>query len=213
MQIKVNLQIFLFIAIFILTHQIEIYACIMIFSLIHELGHMLAGLLLRLKPKTLNFMPFGIRLTFETYEYSNLVERKKFFIAIAGPLTNLIICIIASLLHINCGMKEIIIYSNLLITLFNLIPLYPLDGGRILKCIIKLKYKGMKAETIVNKISNSLIILLTAVSSIAILYFKNLAILFILIYLWVINLNENKKYKIKLRMYNIMGKNNKCIDN
>lgn len=213
MQIKVNVQIFLFIAIFILTHQIEIYACIMIFSLIHELGHMLAGIFLRLKPKTLNFMPLGIMLTFETYEYSNLVEMKKIFIAIAGPLTNLIICIIVKLLHIDYAMKQIIIYSNLLITLFNLIPLYPLDGGRILKCIIKLKCKGIKVDTIINKISNSLIIILTAISSVAILYFKNLAILFVLIYLWIIVLNENKKYRVKARMYNIIQKTNKCIDN
>ena len=55
MQIKVNLRIFLFIAIFVLTHQIEIYTCIMIFSLVHELGHMIAGILLKLKPKSLNF--------------------------------------------------------------------------------------------------------------------------------------------------------------
>ena len=212
MQIKVNLQIFLFVAIFILTHQIEIYSCIMIFSLIHELGHMLAGAFLRLKPKTLNFMPFGIKITFETYGYSNLVEMKKIFIAIAGPLTNLIICIIASLLHINCVMKQNIIYSNLLIALFNLIPLYPLDGGRILKCIIRLKCKGIKTDIIINKISNTLIILMTAISSVGILYLKNFAILFVLIYLWIIVINENKKFNIKMKVYNTLQKTDKCID-
>ena len=41
MQIKVNLQIFLFIVIFALTHQIEIYVWLMLFAFIHELGHML----------------------------------------------------------------------------------------------------------------------------------------------------------------------------
>ena len=184
----------------------------MVFSLIHELGHMLAGILLKLKPKSLNLMPFGISLTFEIYEYKKLLEIKKIFIAIAGPVTNLIICIIAKFLHIDYGIKQIIIYSNLLITLFNLMPLYPLDGGRILKGIIKLKCKGIESDKIINKISNILIVLLTAISSIGILYFKNLAILFILIYLWILVLNENKKYNIKVKIYNMIEKTNKCID-
>lgn len=212
MQIKINLQIFLFIIIFALTHQIDIYACIMIFSLIHELGHMIAGILLKLKPKALSFMPFGISLTFETYEYKRLVEIKKIFIALAGPLTNFIICIITSFLHTIPEIKQTIIYSNILIAIFNLMPLYPLDGGRILKGIIRLKCKEIEADKIVNNISNIIVILLTVISSIGILYFKNIAILFILMYLWIIVINENKKYGIKTRMYNIIQKTNKCID-
>ena len=207
MQIKVNLQIFLFIIIFILTHQIEIYAWIMLFTFIHELGHMIAGLLLKLKPKSLSFMPFGISITFEDYGYKKLMEIKKILIAIAGPITNLVICIITALLHIEEKTKELIIYSNILIGLFNLIPLYPLDGGRILKGIIRIKTSEKKADKIINKISNIIIIILTAISSIAILYFKNLAILFIIIYLWLIIIKENKRYNIKRKMYSIVQKN------
>ncbi len=212
MQIKVNLQIFLFIIIFALTHQIEIYGWIMLFAFIHELGHMMAGIVLKLKPKELNFMPFGISLTFETYGYRKLIEIKKIIIAIAGPLTNSIICIITAFLHIDTEVKELIIYSNILIALFNLIPLYPLDGGRILKGIIRLKYEEMKSDEIVNKISNILIIILTAISSIVILYFKNIAILFVIIYLWLIIINENKKYNMKKKVYKLLQKNNECID-
>lgn len=207
MQIKINLQIFLFIIIFILTHQIEIYGWIMLFAFIHELGHMMAGLILRLKPKSLNVMPFGISITFETYEYKKLIEIKKILIATAGPLINLIICIIASVLHINAETKQLIIYSNILIVLFNLLPLYPLDGGRILKGIIRLKHEEIKSDKIVNKISNILIISLTGISSIGILYLKNLSILFILMYLWIIVINENKKYNIKMKVYNTLAKN------
>ena len=213
MLIKVNLQIFLFIIVFALTHQIKIYAFIMIFALIHELGHLMAGIFLKLKPKSLNFMPFGISLTFETYGYKKLIEIKKILIAVAGPLTNLIICVITMFLHINSETKQIIIYSNLLIALFNLIPIYPLDGGRILKNIFRFKYDKMKSDRIVNKISNTLIILATALSSVGILYLKNLAILFVLIYLWIIVINENKKYNIKVKIYNTLQKTNKCIDN
>lgn len=212
MQIKVNLQIFLFIIIFVFTHQIEIYGWIMLFAFIHELGHMLAGIVLKLKPKALNFMPFGISITFETFEYKKLVEIKKILIAIAGPLTNLIICIIAFFLHIDLATKAIIIYSNILIALFNLIPIYPLDGGRILKGIIRLKNEEIKSDSIINKTSNILIVALTVIASILILYLKNIAILFVVAYLWIIVINENKKYNMKIKVYEILEKDKQCID-
>lgn len=212
LQIKVNLQIFLFIIIFALTHQIEIYGWIMLFAFIHELGHMFAGIVLKLKPKSLSFMPFGISITFETYEYKKLVEIKKILIAIAGPLTNLIICIIAVFFNINLATKALIIYSNILIALFNLIPIYPLDGGRILKGIIRLSHEEIESDRIVNRISNILIIVLTAIASILILYLKNIAILFIIAYLWVMIINENKKYNMKIKMYEILEKDKQCID-
>jgi hypothetical protein len=34
----------------------------------HEMGHLLAGICLGLKPKKLDIMPFGITITFEEYE-------------------------------------------------------------------------------------------------------------------------------------------------
>ena len=212
LQIKVNLQIFLFIVIFALTHQIEIYGWIMLFAFIHELGHMLAGIILKLKPKSLNLMPLGISVTFETYEYKKLIEIKKIAIALAGPLTNLIICLITTFLDIDIITKELITYSNILIALFNLIPLYPLDGGRILKGIINLKHDKFRANEIINRISNILIIVLTAISSVLILYLKNIAILFVIIYLWLMVINENKKYNMKQRVYKIIQKNDECID-
>lgn len=212
MQIKINLQIFLFIIIFILTNQIEIYAWIMLFAFIHELGHMIAGILLKLKPKALNLMPVGISVTFETYGYKKLLETKKILIAMAGPITNIVICLVTIFLHIQEEVKELIIYSNILIALFNLMPIYPLDGGRILKGIIRLKHKEITADRIVNKISNIMIIILTALSSIIILYIKNIAILFVIIYLWLIIIKENKKYRMKEKMYQVIQKTNKCID-
>ena len=115
MQKKINLQIFLFIIIFILTHQIEIYAWVMLFAFIHELGHMLAVLLLKLKPKTLSLMPFGISITFEAYGYKKLIEIKKIIVALAGPATNFLIAVLVALLHIDTNLKHTIIYSNVLI--------------------------------------------------------------------------------------------------
>ena len=210
MQIELNLKIFIFILIFLFTGQLEIYGILMIFALIHEIGHMIIGILLRFKPSRLRIIPFGFNISFNTYceDYNkkvvkaNILILKKLLIAMAGPITNLIIALIVYVLKINNS--EIIVYSNLLIAIFNLIPIYPLDGGRIIKYIINIFLGRRKAFYYSNLISNIVISIATAISSIAIIYYKNIAILFVLIYLWAIVIMENKKYKIKKKIYDII---------
>ena len=48
MRITIDLKIFLFAIIFIITKQIEFYAILMAYAIIHELGHLLCGVFLRL---------------------------------------------------------------------------------------------------------------------------------------------------------------------
>ncbi|MBE5819409.1 MAG: hypothetical protein E7310_01050 [Clostridiales bacterium] len=204
MQIKLNLQIFIFILVFIITKQIEIYVILMLFALIHELGHIIVGILLGLKPKVLKIMPFGLTVIFEdsklTEKNYRKIEKKKIIVALAGPFINLIIMVIALLLN-----KELIAYSNLLIMLFNLIPIYPLDGGRALKSIMRLKKEKREVDKLINKTSNILVIIMTAVSSVLIIYMKNFVVIFIVIYLWYIVIIENKRYKVKKRVEDIIS--------
>ena len=65
MHIKIDLKIFIFALLFLLTNRIDIYASIMLFALIHELGHLLLGLILGFKPKNIVIMPYGVKLNFK----------------------------------------------------------------------------------------------------------------------------------------------------
>ena len=205
LSINISLKIFLFVTIFILTNQIEIYVLLMIFAVLHEIGHLVAGILLGFKPKKINFMPLGFCIQFnipvEIYNRrllkSNILSLKKLIIALAGPLVNLILSIIFIALHMNINL----IYANILICIFNLIPIYPLDGGRIIKNTLKIIFGNKKALKLTNVISNVLMIILSMISSVAILYYKNIAIFFIVIYLWIVTIIENKKYNLKNKIY------------
>lgn len=208
MQIKIDIKIFIFAIIFFITRQIKIYAFLMAFALIHELGHMIAGLLLGLKPQCIEIAPYGFNISFRTnyddynikIKNASLISLKKIIIATAGPITNLIIavctyiyCFVTSQVIIFNINADMIIYANILIFIFNLIPIYPLDGGRILKEIIKIN-RGIGTSYIyINKISNISIIIITILSSFLILKYKNIAIIIVLVYLWLITIRENKR--------------------
>ena len=99
MKFRIDLKIFLLVFLFCLTKQIKIYAMIMMFAIIHELGHLLMGILLGMKPEKLEIKLIGLSISFkiENNDYNkkikkgNLLEVKKILVAMAGPVTNFII--------------------------------------------------------------------------------------------------------------------------
>ena len=223
MSIKIDLKIFLFLVIFLITRQIEIYVLLMFFALIHEFGHFFMGLALGLKPETLTVIPTGFSISFKTkcenynvkIKNGNLLAIKQIIIAIAGPLINILIIFACYIYNLTTNYTtifntpiEAIVYANILIFIFNMLPIYPLDGGRIFKEIIHI-FLGLKNSYILtNQISNIITILLTALSSIYILIYKNIAILFILTYLWIILIRENKIFNKKMNILKLISKKN-----
>ena len=214
MRFKIDLKIFLFLIIFYFTKQIHIYALIMIFAFIHELGHLLAGILCGMRPEKLEIKPYGVSVSFKLFpkDYnikigkSNKLEVKKILVALAGPVTNLLIIIVSPNLPLEFFKKLMIICSNILITIFNLIPIYPLDGGRITKSILNITFGKRKAEKYINNISFITLILITFISSILIYVFENIAIFLIVIVLWIMYIVEDIKYKRKLEIYKLLEK-------
>lgn len=218
MSIKIDLKIFLFLFLFLLTSQFEIYIILFVFAILHELGHLVAGLILKFKPEEMRLTPMGLQIRFKTQareinakiKQAREINIKRAIIAIAGPITNFAIAVIAIIVAWVSGnaqniyIYQIIIYSNFLIGMFNLIPIYPMDGGRLLKEVLTISCGRKKAYKITYITSKTILILLTAVASVAILYIQNIAILFILAYLWYLEINEIRTYNRRKNIENIV---------
>ena len=186
MKIRIDLKIFIFFAIFYFTNQIKIYIIIMFFSFLHELGHIIVGIMLKMKLEKIEILPCGFSSSFKAnlrdYKYkiknANLLILKNLIITMAGPIVSIIMVIIFTYIDIQYITKQEAIYSNLLIAIFNLIPLYPLDGGRIIKGILHIEFGREKSESIVSNVSRMAIVILTIISSIAVYCLKNIAMEF-----------------------------------
>lgn len=196
MKIRIDLKIIIFMLIFYFTHQLRIYLIIMFFCIFHEIGHLLAGIILKVKPEKIEIMPCGLSISF--YKNVTNCKIKELIIVLAGPITSALLAILSQNIKFAYIMKEEAVYSNILILLFNLIPIYPLDGGRIIKTILDVKLKNNKNNNIINKINYIAIIILTIISSIGVFYYKNFAIFLICIFLWIMVLREKTTKSIDI---------------
>lgn len=207
MRIRIDLKIIIFLVLFYITNQISIYLTIMFFCVIHELGHIIAGLILKMLPEKIEIIPCGLNVSFKTKKVDmetqigkgTLQELKMVLVALAGPLVSLILVILYTYNQPLYISRQDAIYSNILIFLFNILPIFPLDGGRILKGILDILFGKNQSDFLIEKITNINMIILTVVSSITIYYFKNIAIFLICIFLWIITCQENKNRKNNLQ--------------
>lgn len=211
MCIKFDIKILLILVIFYITNQLEIYLLLMTFIFFHEIAHLLIGVVLGAKPLTMEIKQIGCSISFryKLNDYNkkilngNLVELKKIFIYIAGPLFNLVVGIIALFFSIESN----IVYINLFIALINIICIYPFDGGRIIKSILHIFLGEKKSYEIILKISNIFFIVLLIFCSIIILKFHNMGIIFGIICIALVKIKYSKEIKTKLKIIDIINNN------
>lgn len=204
MKIEINLKIILFGLLFFILKQIDIYLIFIIFIILHEIAHLAVGMIFGLKPKIFSINPLGVSVEF--YAYKDRKSMKKIATYLAGPTINLISSLIVKVSPINQDIGMKIFYTNLLLGIFNLIPIMPLDGGKILKEIL-IKYVGNKEAAIfMNKLTKAILVIITILYSIVILRLKNFTIFLLILYLWYLKYLEDKKVQTMLKAYKIIEK-------
>src|ERR1700680_2554344 len=132
---------------------------------LHELGHALVGMRAGVPAKAIILLPIGggtlLHETQHPIEPGLLTWKRDIRIALAGPLVNIVIAVVAGgvLLamapQVHFWAKPFYIYSgnlprslfwsNLGLALFNLLPAYPMDGGRVLRALFSRKMDSVRA--------------------------------------------------------------------
>ena len=170
--------------------------------IVHELGHIIGALIFKWKIDKIILLPFGGITIFKENIDKSLKE--EFIIAILGPLFQIIFYLLY---------KDNLVfnYYNIAILLFNLLPIYPLDGSKIFNVLFNIFFSY--------KLSHILSIILSFIFIILIILYKidlSLILIFIIVELFK-EIIKHKYYfnKFLLERYlnNFNYKKHKVIKN
>ena len=123
------------------------FTLLVISTLFHEYSHVWMGLKLGYRPKMVIFFALGAAALFENMPTDPKQELK---ISLAGPIGSLVLALICApfALLFHNFIFYYLLAINVLLGLFNMLPLYPADGGRVLYCILAKFMSRIKAVKI-----------------------------------------------------------------
>ncbi len=135
-----------------ITGQIFIFVICTVTAIIHEMGHSFVASNLGYRLNKITLMPFGAVVAGNTEGLKFIDEIK---IALAGPIINIAVSLFfVAIWWIDpefYAYSDIIVSANLSMALINLLPIFPLDGGRIIFCFLADKF-GYDKSFAINKV-------------------------------------------------------------
>ncbi len=128
----------LYIALSLLLGRFSFVFALFFIAFIHELFHVFAARIFKLKISEIQILPIGCYANIENID--TLKRFEQIIVLISGPLSFFFTMALITFFYRTdvisiYGYRE---YSeiNFFMMIFNLLPIYPLDGGRILKIIL-----------------------------------------------------------------------------
>lgn len=158
--------------------------------ILHEIGHLFMMWVLECAPKRIKLIPASVQITAPFAKR----YRNDILTAASGPAVNILLFLTLYFNFLAFGNNITLYFAllNLVIGLFNLLPVKGLDGGTILFCILE-KYKGPDKASLVLKIITLILagaIIITAVT-LTLRGKINISIYIMGIYLLIMSLLKN----------------------
>lgn len=160
---------------------LPVFVICVLTALLHECGHIFCARKMGLECREIRLMPYGASALCDVEGISKTDELK---IAFAGPLVNLLICVgVVGLwwfIPDTYAFTDTVFYANAGMLFINLLPAYPLDGGRAAACLLRKFLKSSVADSVLK------ILCAVIAGGLVALYFtvlKNLSLLFIAAFL------------------------------
>jgi Zn-dependent protease len=156
-------------ALYMMTLVLTLFGCVVL----HELGHALMARRFGIATRRIMLYPIGGVASLE-----RMSERpgEELLIALAGPAVNVVIAAaLAALLFLNGGPVPFedhfttlssrtfltdLMVSNVVLVVFNLLPIFPMDGGRVFRALLSLGVGRLRATEIAAAVGTALVILL-----------------------------------------------------
>jgi Zn-dependent protease/CBS domain-containing protein len=157
---------------------------------LHELGHALTARRFGIKTRDITLLPIGGVASLERMPDE---PRQELLVAIAGPAVNFALALIFTAVALalrlplwpdaELGAVSLLvrlIWINLAIGVFNLLPAFPMDGGRALRALLAMRFSDIRATQIAAGLGQAMALLFGIVG-----LFFNPVLVFIALFLWM----------------------------
>jgi len=203
---KVGVSFFVLILLCILTNQLMLLFNYFVALILHELAHLWVATSKGYKLKQMHLSMCGLFIKLD----EQIEDKDAFLINIAGPSLNLLLSVFCValfwLIPASYNYLNTFCVANLALAVFNLIPVYPLDGGKVIKGL----FTNKKHFKVFNRVSKWLLITLFAMLFICSI-FNVVNYFYLIMALFFITLKDNQqptfsvfKFKNKSRIEKII---------
>jgi Zn-dependent protease/CBS domain-containing protein len=159
--------------------------------LLHEFGHALTARRFGIQTRDITLLPIGGVARLERMPEKPLQE---LWVALAGPLVNLVIALVIFIGLLATGtfqslnglsltggsFAERMLAVNLSLLLFNLVPAFPMDGGRVVRALLATRMEYTRATQIAALLGQGLALVFGFLG-----LFGNPSLLFIAFFVWI----------------------------